>query len=210
VRNDSRGTAPTRAGWILIVDPDEQARAVVAGALACLGRPLVVVDAGEDALRAAESGRPAIAISEVVLPTTSGYELCRVLKERYGADFPVVFVSGKRVDAVDRVAGLLIGADDYLVKPVHPDELLLRVRRLIARSEPATQPRSRLTPREQEVLQLLIEGLHQVEIADRLVITPRTVAKHIEHILAKLGVDSRAQAVAVALRGEMAPSARSR
>jgi DNA-binding NarL/FixJ family response regulator len=60
-----------------------------------------------------------------------------------------------------------------------------------------------LTPREREVMTLLVEGLSSTDIAERLVITPRTVAKHIEHILAKLGVHSRGQAVAVALRDEM-------
>jgi DNA-binding NarL/FixJ family response regulator len=60
---------------------------------------------------------------------------------------------------------------------------------------------ARLTPREQEVLGLLAEGLEQDEIANRLFITPKTVAKHIERILGKLSVRSRAQAVALALRG---------
>jgi DNA-binding NarL/FixJ family response regulator len=53
------------------------------------------------------------------------------------------------------------------------------------------------------VLILMADGIGNTEIADRLVITPRTVAKHIEHILAKFGVHSRAQAVALAIRGEM-------
>ena len=60
-----------------------------------------------------------------------------------------------------------------------------------------------MTPREREVMALLTDGLSHPEIAEYLVITPRTVAKHIEHILVKLEVHSRAQAVAVALRDEM-------
>jgi two-component system, NarL family, nitrate/nitrite response regulator NarL len=202
MQSHSGVVTPTRSGSILIVDADQAARAAMGEALGRLGRPIVETDSAEDALRAAEADRPSVAISEVVLPTISGYELCRALKDRYGADFPVVFISGQRTAAVDRVAGLLIGADDYLVKPVHPDELLVRVRRLIRHAEPAGY-RGGLTPREREVLELLIDGLHQVEIAERLVITPRTVAKHVEHILAKLGVHTRAQAVAVALRAEL-------
>jgi DNA-binding NarL/FixJ family response regulator len=115
---------------------------------------------------------------------------------------PVVFVSGRRTHPADRVAGLMIGADDYLVKPVHPDELLVRVRHLVDRVPAGSVARARLTLREQEVLELLSDGLHQAEIAARLVITPRTVAKHVEHILRKLGVHTRAQAVAVALRDQ--------
>jgi DNA-binding NarL/FixJ family response regulator len=61
----------------------------------------------------------------------------------------------------------------------------------------------RLTSRELEILQLLAEGLAQAQIADQLVISPKTVGSHIEHILAKLGVRSRAQAVAVAYREEL-------
>jgi DNA-binding NarL/FixJ family response regulator len=206
MQNQRRGVPITGLGSILIVDADEQARTAMAKALVRLARPLVEVESAEDALEAAQGARPVIAISEVVLPITSGYELCRALKERYGEEFPVIFVSGQRTDAVDRVAGLLIGADDYLVKPVHPDELLLRARRLTRQGEPLAR-RGGLTPREQQVLELLIEGLDHMAIAERLVITPRTVAKHVEHIMAKLGVHTRAQAVAIALHGERPPTA---
>jgi DNA-binding NarL/FixJ family response regulator len=99
------------------------------------------------------------------------------------------------------VAGLLLGADDYLPKPVRFDHLLARVRRLVGHAPPiAASVAARLTPREQEVLGLLAEGLEQDAIANRLVITPKTVAKHIERILSKLDVHSRAQAVVLALR----------
>ena len=200
--NRTASVGPTKPGSILIVDPDEQARARLSEALGRLGLPLIELENAEDALRAAEEAQPSAAIIEVMLPTRSGYELCRVLKQRYGADLAVIFVSGQRSDAVDRVAGLLIGADDYLVKPVHPDELLLRTQRLIRHCHPAYQPHAGLTAREQEVLQLLCDGLPEAAIAERLVITPRTVGKHLEHIFVKLGVHTRAQAVAAALRSD--------
>jgi DNA-binding NarL/FixJ family response regulator len=73
------------------------------------------------------------------------------------------------------------------------------VRALLRRADRANGGSS-LTPREREVLQLLAEGLEQSEIAERLVISSKTVASHIERILAKLGVRSRAQAVAAAFR----------
>jgi DNA-binding NarL/FixJ family response regulator len=202
--NSTPRVGSTKAGSILIVDPDEHARARLSEALGRLGLPLIELDNAEDALRAAEQAQPSAAIIEVMLPTRCGYELCRVLKQRYGADLAVIFVSGQRSDAVDRVAGLLIGADDYLVKPVHPDELLLRTQRLIRHCDPAYRPYVGLTAREQEVLQLLCDGLHEAAIAERLVITPRTVGKHLEHIFLKLGVHTRAQAVAAALRGDVA------
>jgi DNA-binding NarL/FixJ family response regulator len=140
---------------------------------------------------------------ETHLPGASGYEICRELRERYGEDLPIIFVSAARTDETDRVAGLLLGADDYLAKPIPFDHLLARVRRLVAQSAAVAGPAaSSLTPREQEVLGLLADGLEQDDIANRLFITPKTVAKHIERILGKLGVRSRAQAVVLALRGD--------
>jgi DNA-binding NarL/FixJ family response regulator len=189
---------------ILVVDDDPKSLHSMAMALARGGYPAIEATSAEEALRLAQRERPDLAVIEVLLPTTSGYEVCRALKDRYGPGLPVIFVSGRRTLPADRVAGLLIGADDYLVKPINADELLARVRRLLPAATALPDGAvGRLTPREREVLTLLAEGLRHTEIAERLVITPRTVAKHIEHILVKLGVHSRAQAVAVALRDQV-------
>jgi DNA-binding NarL/FixJ family response regulator len=172
-------------------------------ALQRAGYPTQQARRGEEALEHAAQQRPALVITETHLPGTSGYELFRELRERYGEDLPIIFVSAARTDETDRVAGLLLGADDYLAKPIQLDHLLARVRRLVARAAPiAGSVASRLTRREQEVLGLLAEGLEQDDIANRLFITPKTVAKHIERILSKLGVRSRAQAIVIALRGD--------
>jgi DNA-binding NarL/FixJ family response regulator len=143
-------------------------------------------------------------IVDVCLPDLSGYEVCRQLKERFGEGLPVLMVSGHRTESFDRVAGLLIGADDYLAKPFAADELLARVRGLVRRS-PSLAPSlaSKLTAREMEVLQLLARGLDQDDIAGRLFISRKTVATHIDHILQKLGVRTRAQAVAFAYREDL-------
>jgi len=137
----------------------------------------------------------------------SGYETCHELRSRYGDTLPLVFLSGTRVEALDRVAGLLIGADDYIVKPFDPGELLARARLLLRRNGNGLKQRNGHTPglesltaREREVLDLLAQGRSQDEIAQELFITPKTVATHIQRVLAKLDVHSRAQAVAVALR----------
>jgi len=187
---------------VLIVDDSREARAAIASALGGLGR-MVEAASGEEAIEIAERRRPALVVIEVLLPTTSGYEVCRSLKERYGRELPVIFVSGERTHPADRVAGLLIGADDYVAKPIHADEFLARARRLIQAVEPSVSLTASLTPREQDVMQLMADGLSHAEIAERLVITSRTVAKHVERILAKLGVHTRTQAVAVALRDRL-------
>ncbi len=145
---------------------------------------------------------------DVRLPGISGYALCRELRDRLGAAVGILFVSGERTEPFDRVAGLLLGADDYLVKPVAPDELAARAWALSRRVRPAPASApgptlQRLTRRELEVLRLLAEGHRQPQIAERLVISPRTVSTHIEHILEKLGAHSRAEAVAVAYREDL-------
>jgi DNA-binding NarL/FixJ family response regulator len=185
-------------GPVLVVDDDEALWVSITALLTREGNRVVRVRSGEDALHAAELERPSLVVLEVGLPGVSGYEVCRSLRERFGRSLPIVFLSGDRTEPLDRVAGLLIGADDYLVKPIAPDELLVRIRALVGRAP--TGSRNGLTPREQEVLALLADGLSQAEIAGVLVIAPKTVGTHIERILEKLGVHSRAEAVAAAYR----------
>jgi DNA-binding NarL/FixJ family response regulator len=196
----ARGADITAAARILIVDDDRQYRLLISRVLKRAGYSTYEAETGEEALAAAKRERPALVIVEALLPGVSGYEVCRELQDEFGETLPIVFVSGHRRESADRVAGLLVGGDDYLVKPLDPDELLARVRRLLP-PRPRVGRRARnLTKRELDVLSLLVEGLSQSEIAEKLFISPKTVAKHIEHILAKLDVHSRAQAVALAFR----------
>ena len=160
---------------------------------------------GSGARRGTET-RPAAVLLDVNMPRLSGYEVCRALRVEHGDGLPLIFVSGERTESYDRVAGLTIGADDFLTKPFAADELLARLRCVLRRAAPRdTIAASGLTQRELEVLVLLAEGLDQVEIAGRLVLSESTVGKHIERILGKLGAHSRAQAVALAYREELVP-----
>jgi DNA-binding NarL/FixJ family response regulator len=190
-------------GPVLIADEDEVSRARLAQLLQGNGFNVVQVASGEEALHAVREARPSIALLEVPLGQLSGYEVCRTLRSELGDALPIVFVSGSRTESYDRVAGLLLGADDYIVKPYAPDELLTRVRNLVRRARPlAPAVVTGLTRREREVLRLLVEGLRSEEIAGRLFISRKTVGTHIEHILRKLGVRSQAQAVALAYRSQ--------
>ena len=157
---------------------------------------------GNDALAHARAERPSLVVLDVHLPDISGYEVCRELRDEFGDLLPIIFVSGERTESYDRVGGLLLGADDYVVKPFASDELLARVRRLLARSAQNDVVRRSydLTPRELEITELLAAGHSQAAIAERLVLSEKTVATHIQHILPKLGVHSRAEAVAFAHR----------
>jgi DNA-binding NarL/FixJ family response regulator len=198
------GDGVTEDRRILVLDPDERSRDLLRRVLGRLSRRVdTVATAGE--LRARVHQPLDLVVLEVDLPDANGYELCRELHEAHGDDLPVIFVSARRTDPADRVAGLLLGADDYVVKPFDPDELLARVRRSLRRSgtaptQSSVQRPTSLTHREQEVLTLLAAGRTQKEIGTELVISAKTVGTHIQRILAKLGVHSRAQAVALALR----------
>jgi DNA-binding NarL/FixJ family response regulator len=194
-------TSPSFRGLILVADADVEARAELVGTLERAGYEVQETSSGDDALEKSRQATPCIALLEVPLEGLSGYEVCRALREEHGETIPIAFVSGSRTETYDRVAGLLLGADDYIVKPYAHDELLTRVRRLIQLSRPVSSAiQGRLTRRELEVLRLLANGHDPKEIAERLFISPKTVASHIENILRKLGVRSRTQAVALAYR----------
>lgn len=195
--------SPAR-GRILVVDDDLSFCESVAALLEITGYETEVATGGAAALASVRESVPAALLLDVNMPGLSGYEVCRTIRQDLELAVPVLFVSGHRTEPLDRVAGLLIGADDYLTKPVAPDELLARLRCVLRR--PASPPRrSSLSSRELEVLSLLAEGLPQAAIAERLVISPKTVATHIERILVKLDAHSRAQAVAIAYRHQLVP-----
>jgi DNA-binding NarL/FixJ family response regulator len=185
-------------GYVLVVDDDASLRVMVCSLLGQAGYETAGAGTGEDALAMAAARRPSLVVLDVHLPGVSGYEVCHELKERFGPSLPVLFLSGERVESYDRVAGLLVGADDYVCKPFAPDELVTRARGLIGRT--TSKVGLTLTPRELEVLRLLTKGMEASEIAAELSISQKTVAKHLEHVLSKLDVHTRAQAVALAYR----------
>jgi DNA-binding NarL/FixJ family response regulator len=187
---------------VLVVDDDAACRSLVATLLSEAGYAVREAESGNAAREAAHSDRPGLVVLDVKLPDVSGYEVCREFRDEFGETLPILFLSGAKTDALDRVGGLLLGADDYVVKPFEPNELVARVRRLASRSglRPKRQSKSRLaqalTKREREVLYLLAEGKTQKDIARELFISQKTVGTHLQHILSKLGVHSRAEAVA--------------
>jgi DNA-binding NarL/FixJ family response regulator len=199
-------TAADPAGAILIADGDASLRDELAQLFESMGFRTARASNGREALEVLRTTTPAAAILEPSLAGITGYELCCLLRDRYGHSLPIIFVSASRTESYDRVGGILLGGDDYLSKPFAPDELVARVRRLIDRAGAASPTiASRLTKRELEVLGLLADGLTQADIASKLMISEKTVGSHIERILSKLDVRSRTQAVALALREDLVP-----
>jgi two-component system nitrate/nitrite response regulator NarL len=197
----------TDCGPILIVDEDEGSRAFASRLFERAGFDTEQAVNGDEAMTLVRRVRPCLVLLDVLLPDVSGFEIASELRDEFGDDLPIVFISGERTQPLDRAAGLLVGGDDYVVKPADPDELLARARRLISRSrrgKAVTWPRgavdAELTGREREVLELLANGMRPKQIARELVISPKTVSSHLQSVLAKLGVHSRAEAIAIAYR----------
>jgi DNA-binding NarL/FixJ family response regulator len=184
---------------VLVVDDDRAARRLVKRLLEPLGYVVHEAPTAGSALSLTARERPELVLLDVHLPDISGYEVLRRLRDDFGNDIAIVFLSGDRTEEFDRVAGMLLGADDYIVKPFLRGEFIARVRRAIDRL-PTSHLFPTLTARELEVLRLLADGLGQKKIAQALFITPKTVATHIQRILTKLDVHSRAEAVAYAHR----------
>lgn len=116
---------------ILIVDDDPHIRELLAFALSKAGMTTVEVEDGEAALSAAERHAPDLVILDINMPRMDGLETCRRLKAR--GDVPVLFLSS-RDDEIDRVLGLELGADDYVVKPFSPREVVARVGAILKRA----------------------------------------------------------------------------
>lgn len=190
-------------GTVLIADQDGESRGRLGELLRGAGYDVLETERGDEAVELARSTAPAAVITDIALSGLCGYEVCHVLKSDLALRVPVVILTGIRTEPYDRIAGLLLKADDYIVKPYEAGELLVRLANLIRSHASTTTPASRLTKREEEVLELMSDGLRHNEIAHRLFISPKTVATHVEHILRKLGVRSKTEAVVVAYREEI-------
>lgn len=133
---------------ILIIEDDKSIAELERDYLAADGFGADIAENGEEGLNAALRDDYALVVLDVMLPGMDGFEVCRLLRER--KDTPVLMVTARRDDA-DKIRGLGLGADDYMVKPFSPSEMAARVKAHIARYE-------RLTNRRMEK-QFTVRGL---------------------------------------------------
>lgn len=130
-------------GRILVIDDDEKITSLLRRSLTFEGYSVAVANNGQDGLKMLVSEDPLMMILDVMMPRLDGWEVCRRVRES-GSKVPILMLTAKD-DVKDRVKGLDLGADDYLVKPFSLEELLARVRALLRRRvEPAEQQTNQL------------------------------------------------------------------
>jgi DNA-binding response OmpR family regulator len=131
----SGGVALSTQPLVLVADDEPRITKLVSIALQAEGFRVVTADGGEDALRKAEEVRPDVVLLDLVMPDLDGIEVMQQLRDL--RPVPVILLTAKGATA-DKAKGLDLGADDYIVKPFHPDELAARVRAVLRRSSGAT------------------------------------------------------------------------
>ena len=122
---------------ILIADDDGHIREVVRYALEKAGHKVVEAADGDEALIQVEREEPDLVILDIIMPGPDGLEVCRRI--RSSASLPIVFLTS-RDEEIDRVLGLELGADDYVIKPFSPRELTARVKAVLRRTQAAAAP----------------------------------------------------------------------
>nr|WP_290666575.1 response regulator transcription factor [Ardenticatena sp.] len=169
---------------------------------------------GREAIEMAERLHPDVVLMDMVMPEMDGAQATEIIRKQF-PDMQVVVLTSFREDDLVQKA-LAAGAIGYLLKDATADELANAIRNAVAGqatlAPEATQALIRqtlqgsrrlgddLTEREREVLALMVEGLSNNEIAQRLIVSRSTVKFHVSNILSKLGASTRTEAVAIALQ----------
>lgn len=173
---------------------------------------------GEEALGMCAEVKPDVVLMDLVMPVMDGAATTAAIREKHPDVEVIALTSFPEEDLVQ--AALEAGAISYLLKNVSAEELAQAIRdavsgrptlapeaakALIRKTTRSWQPGDDLTAREREVLSLMVEGISNPEIAKRLVVSRSTVKFHVSSILAKLGVITRTEAVALALQNKLVP-----
>jgi len=168
---------------------------------------------GEAAIELCGLVLPDVILMDLMMPDMDGATATRLIRQRYPSVQVVALTSFKEEQMVQQA--LQAGAIAYLLKDVSADDLARAIRAahagratlspeaaqaLVHAANQPPMPGHDLTERERVVLALMVEGLNNTQIAARLVVSPSTIKTHVSNILSKLGVASRSEAVALALR----------
>ncbi len=171
---------------------------------------------GESAIQLCAHILPDVILMDMMMPDMDGVTATGIIRKRFPTVQVIALTSFKEEGLVQ--SALQAGAIGYLLKDVSAEKLAQAIRAahagrstlapeaaqvLIHATTQPQQPGHDLTERERAVLVLLVAGLNNTEIADKLVVSPSTIKSHVSHILAKLNVTSRTEAVAVAVRNRL-------
>jgi two-component system response regulator FixJ len=188
---------------VYIVDDDDGVRSSIRLLLKSIGLTATTMASAQEFLAAFDPTQPGCLVLDIRMPAMSGMELQQQLNLR-GATIPVIFITGHG-DVPMAVEAMQHGAFDFLQKPFRDQDLIDRVQKALARDRETRlslqkhdQIRARLeslTPREREVLDLMIKGQQNKVMAGELGLSQRTVEIHRAHVMEKMGAHSVAQLV---------------
>lgn len=193
---------------IYIVDDDASVRDSLALLLSLRGYATLVFANAEDFLGALRPDWSGCVVADIRMPGMSGLELQERLRQHAPALPVVVITAHGDVTAARRA--FLAQAVDFIEKPFDADQLIAAIERALAGQPaapsapaPAARGRGELTEREREVMQLLIQGVHNRHIAEQLGISPRTVEVHRARVLHKVGAGSVIELARLADQGKI-------
>ena len=203
---------------VMIVDDHDMVRRGLSAFLKAKPDLALVGEArnGREALLVCEQVQPDVILMDLVMPEMSGAEAARAIRERCPDVQVIALTSFQDRDLVQQA--LQAGAISYLLKNVSANELADAIRAahagrstlapeaaqaLVQSAAQEPLPGHGLTAREREVLALMVEGLTNPEIAERLVVSRSTAKAHVSNILSKLGASNRAEAVSLALQRKL-------
>jgi two-component system response regulator FixJ len=193
-----------------VVDDDGAIRDALVLLLEAAGHTARAHADGSDFLRDLDPVQPGCVVADVRMPGLSGLDVQRALRERR-VDLPVIIITG-HADVAMAVQALKAGAADFIEKPFDEDVLLSAVGRALDSGARAFRERRQqddiiaraatLTPREREVMELVVQGLPNKAVAVELSISSRTVEIHRGRVMEKMGASSLSDLVRMALRLE--------
>lgn len=196
-------------GRIHVVDDDDSFRTSIERRLKLAGYEVVTYASAQRLLdRLPDESEPGCILLDVRIPGLSGPDLQGRLNE-LGSTLPIVFLTG-HADTPTTVRAIKAGAEDFLTKPVESTQLLSAIERALARHAALRDERRRiaemralmaaLTPRERQVLDLVVRGKLNKQIAHELGTTERTIKAHRHQVMEKMKVQSLAELVSIAER----------
>jgi len=202
--------APT----IFLIDDHKSVRDALGEMLSVFGYSVQAYETADRFLESLDESLSGCVVADVRMPGTDGIGLVRKIVRR-NLNLPIVLISG-HADVPMAVAAIKSGADDFIEKPVDDTELIAAINRALARtseqqdvkkSESALGARfARLTPRQVEIFDLVVEGFTSHAIAARLQISVRTVESYRAEVMEKMQAESVAALVRQAIRlGRIAP-----